>query len=152
MARMVVSSVTVGMVVLGIAGGAVAQETKTLRGEVVDPASYLKDGRHGPETEDASLEAVDGGQTLALLEEGTENLYLFLGAAAGEDPNELAYDYVNQQVKVTGSVYERGGLRGIVAESVEPLSPPADTAATAPKASPPAAPTPETSPPPSVKD
>ena len=45
----------------------------------------------------------------------------------GEDPNELAYDYVNQAVTVTGAVYERGGLRGIVAESVEPLAGPAAT-------------------------
>lgn len=110
---------------LVIAGGAIAQDTKTLRGEVVDPASYLQDGRRGLEMEDETFEAVDGGQTLALLEEGTDNLYLFLGAAAGEDPNELAYDYVNQEVTVIGTVYERGGLRGIVADSIEPLASPA---------------------------
>ena len=152
MLRTVVQGTWVGMITLGVAGGLLAQETKTLTGEIVDPASYLKDGRHGPEMEDASFEAVDGGQTLALLEDGTGNLYLFLGAQSGEDPNELAYDYVGQQVKVTGAVHERGGLRGIVAESVEPLTPPADTAAAAPKASPPAAPTPETSPPPAAQD
>ena len=109
-----------GVSLLGISGGAMAQETKTFTGEIVDPAEYLKDGRHGLEMEDETFEAVDGGQTLALLEDGTGNLYLFLGAEAGEDPNELAYDYVNQTVTVTGAVYERGGLRGIVADSVEP--------------------------------
>ena len=139
MKRLVVCSMMFGIAALAMAGSVTAQDAKTLRGEIVDPASYLKDGRHGPEMEDASFEAVDGGQTLALLEEGTGNLYLFLGAQSGEDPNELAYDYVGQQVKVTGQAYERGGLRGIVAESVDPLVPPADTAAPAPATAPPTA-------------
>jgi hypothetical protein len=107
--------------------GVAAQDAKTLQGEIVDPASYLKEGARGLEMEDTTFEAVDGGQTLALLEDGTSNLYLFLGAEAGEDPNELAYDYVNQAVTVTGEIYERGGLRGIVADSVEPLAGPAAT-------------------------
>lgn len=97
---------------------------QTLLGEVVDPASYLKDGRRGPELADQTYEAVDGGQTLALLQQADDVLYLFLSEEPGEDPNELAYDYVGQQVKVTGQVYERGGIRGIVAASVEPLTPP----------------------------
>ena len=127
MARVAVRTMVLSIIVLGIASPVVlAQEhpQTTLQGEIVDPASYLKDGRHGLEMEDETFEAVDGGQTLALLEDGTGNLYLFLGAEAGEDPNELAYDYVNQAVTVTGAVYERGGLRGIVAESVEPLAAP----------------------------
>ena len=98
-------------------------QTKTLEGEIVDPAGYLKDSRHGSELADHMYEAVDGGQTLALLETSTGNLYLLLAEAAGEDPNELAYDVVGQSVKLTGRVYERGGLRGIVATSVEPLTP-----------------------------
>ena len=120
MHHLITRFMSVALLTLVMAGPAMAQEMKTLQGEIVDPASYLKEGHHGLEMEDTTFEAVDGGQTLALLEDGTENLYLFLGAEAGEDPNELAYDYVNQAVTVTGAVYERGGLRGIVADSVEP--------------------------------
>jgi len=100
-----------------------AQE-QTLQGEIVDPATYLKDGRHGIEMEEWTYEAVDGGQTLALLDTATNMLYVFLAEEPGEDPNELAYDYVNQQVTVEGTVYERGGLRGVVATSIQPLEPP----------------------------
>jgi hypothetical protein len=114
--------VLVGMIALTVAGDALAQETKTLQGEIVDPASYVKDGRHGLEMEDETYEAVDGGQTLAVLEQGTGTLYLLLAEEAGEDPNELAYDYVNMEVAVMGTVYERGGLRGIVATSIEPVA------------------------------
>jgi len=118
---------------------AIAEE-RTLQGEVVDPALYLKDGRHGAELEEQTYEAVDGGQTLALLDTDSNALYLFLAEQAGEDPNELAYDYVNRKVKVTGTVYERGGVHGIVPTTVEPLEPPQSSGATTPAAATPAAP------------
>ena len=102
---------------------------QTIQGEVVDPAGYLKDGQHGAEAADKTYEAVDGGQTLALLENGANTLYLFLAETPGEDPNELAYDHVNQQVKVTGTVYERGGARGIVPTAVVPIEAPGNPAA-----------------------
>ena len=106
-------------------------ETRTWRGELVDPAAYLQTGHRGPEQEEATYEAVDGGQTLALLEEGTSTLYLLLAEEPGEDPNELAYDYVNRTVTVTGALYERGGLRGLVATSIAPIEP-AETASAPP--------------------
>ena len=112
-------------------------EPRTFRGEVVDPAAYLKTGQHGPEQEEATYEAVDGGQTLALLEEGTNTVYLFLAEEPGEDPNELAYDYVNRQVTVVGQVFERGGLKGLVASSIAPAGTSDDAAPSA--AAPPSA-------------
>lgn len=114
---------------------------QTLRGEVVDPAVYLKEGRHGAELEEQTYEAVDGGQTLALLDMANNTVYLFLAEQPGEDPNELAYDYVNRHVIVTGTVYERGGIRGIVATAIEPqeASPPPTAAAPAAPSAPPAA-------------
>ena len=114
-----------------IACPAVDAEERTIVGELVDPATYVKDGRHGPDLAEQTYEAVAGGQTLAVLEDGTGMLYLLLAEQPGEDPNELAYDYVSQQVTVRGAVHERGGLRGIVAASIEPL-----TAAVQPAAAP----------------
>jgi len=99
-------------------------QSKTIQGEVIDPAAYLKDGKRGAELADQTSEAVNGGQSLAILEEGSGSLYLLLAEETGEDPNELVYDYANQQVKVTGKIYERGGLRGVVPTSVVPLTSP----------------------------
>lgn len=109
--------------VMLVASGAVssfAQDTKTIQGEVVDPALYLREGRHGVDEADLINEAIDGGQSLALLEDGTNIVYLFLAGEPGEDPNDLVYEYVGQRVKVTGTPYERNGLNGIVAATVEP--------------------------------
>ena len=117
-------SILLGVGLLGLASAAGAQETKTIQGEVADPGLYLREGRHGTEVEDVMYDAVDGGQTLALLEEGTQTVYLLLANEAGEDPNELVYEYVGRRVKATGTVYERGGLKGLVLTSVEPLDQP----------------------------
>ena len=98
----------------------------------MDPATYLKDGRHGASLVDQTYEALDGGQTLALLEEVTGTLYLLLAEEPGEDPNELVYDYVNQPMTVQGTVYERGGLHGIVLHSIEPIEPAEPTGTVSP--------------------
>lgn len=110
-------------IVMALAGGVLtpqgfAEGEQVIQGEIVDPAAYLQDGSHGPERVNQTYEALDGGQTLALLEDGTDTLYLLLAEAPGEDPNELVYDYVNQRLTVTGTVYERAGLKGIVIQSV----------------------------------
>ena len=111
-----------------------APPSKTVQGEVIDPSAYLREGRHGPEAVDQTYEAVDGGQSLALLEDGTNTLYLFLTESPGEDPNELVYDYVNQRVLVTGRIYQQGELHGIVPLTVEPVTPPAPAPVQAPSA------------------
>ena len=92
---------------------------QTFQGEIVDPAAYLREGRHGPETTAHVYETADSGQTLALLTNDTQRVYVLLAENPGDDPNDLFYDHIGQQVTVTGRVYERGGLTGIVVSSVE---------------------------------
>jgi len=108
-------------VLLGLGQPRAAAQTLTLTGEIIDPALYVREGRHGPEAELEMFDAMDGGQTLALLADDTNAVYLLITATPGDDPNELAYDYVAMRVRATGNVYERGGLKGIVLTSVEPL-------------------------------
>ena len=129
--------VSIGLTLFAMGRSAWAEE-QTLQGEVVDPASYIKEGHHGAEMVNQTYEALDGGQTLALLEDGTQTLYLLLAETPGEDPNELVYDYVNQRLTVKGTVYERGGVKGIVIASVQAqgqtdnTAPPTESAAPAP--------------------
>lgn len=98
-----------------------ATQTTTLEGELIAPALYLREGRHGPDVEDLISQAADAGQTLALLEEGTETVYLFLASESREDPNEFLYDHIGHRISVTGFLYERGGLTGIVPTDIVPL-------------------------------
>ena len=107
------------------AWGAWAEDIKTVQGEVIDPALYLREGRHGKDVEELIFDAVDGGQALALMEDGTGTLYLLLASSPGSDPNELVYAYAGRHVKATGMVFERGGMRGMVVTNVESLEGPA---------------------------
>ena len=122
------------LVLSAVLAPAALAEPKTLQGEIVDPAAFLKTGAHGPEQEELTYEAVDGGQTLAFLEDGSGALYLLLAEEPGEDPNELAYDYVNRKVKVVGTVFERAGVRGLVIGSITPTEPVTEPAAGSPAA------------------
>jgi len=117
-------SVRIALTPLALAcllGGIAGAEERTITGELLDPASYVKDGRRGTDMTEATYEALEGGQTLAIVEDGTGSVYVLFAEQAGEDPNELAYDYVNQSVRITGQVYERGGLRGVVPALIEPV-------------------------------
>ena len=118
-AQRVGAGLVAGWLLSQAGAGLVSAQEQRMRGELVDPASYLKTGRHGPDTEDDTYAAVDGGQTLAFLDAATDAMYLLLADAPGEDPNELAYDYVNKPVYVIGTVYERAGVKGIVLTTVE---------------------------------
>lgn len=139
MGRRFIVGVVSGVLVASCAVSSFAQDTKTVRGEVIDPALYLREGRHGVNEADLINEAIDGGQSLALLEDGTNTVYLFLAGEPGEDPNDLAYEYIGQRVKVTGTPYERNGLKGIVATTVEPTEA-ATTSTSAPSTPPPKSP------------
>jgi len=44
-----------------------------------------------------------------------------LAEESGQDPNDLVYEYAGKRVRVTGAVYERGGLKGMIVTAVEPL-------------------------------
>ena len=92
---------------------------RSLRGVIVDPSMYLREGKSGQAEAPQTLEAIDAGQSPALLEDGTGHLYLILSETPFEDPAGLVYDYLNESVGVTGKVYERGGMRGIVVTAVE---------------------------------
>jgi hypothetical protein len=108
-----------------IPAGAAAPEV-TLHVEVIDPAAYLIDGHHGAEFTDRTYEAAEGGQTLALLEPATGMVYTLLTEEPGEDPNELVYDYANQMITVTGRVYEKGGVKGLVVLTAQGSTPPSE--------------------------
>ena len=130
MTRGVARVVIVGIGVVlapGVAAAAPAQaptQEQTIQGEVVDPAMYLKEGQHGSTVSSQTYEAVDGGQTLAILDRATGDLYLLLAENSGDDPSGVVYDYINQPVVVKGRVYERGGMRGMVVTSAEPVEAP----------------------------
>jgi hypothetical protein len=110
--------------VLGLAFGAfvlsslpVAAEVKTLKGEVVDQACFLKEKTNrGADHADCTESCLKKGKTAALVtEDGT--VYTFTGAYAA-DKNAKLVPFASKMVEVKGDVSESGGMKTINAASV----------------------------------
>jgi hypothetical protein len=110
--------------VLGLAFGAfvlsslpVAAEVKTLKGEVVDQACFLKDkANRGADHADCTESCLKKGKAAALVtQDGT--VYTITGKFA-DDKNSKLVPFASKMVEVKGEVSETGGTKTINAESV----------------------------------
>ncbi len=91
----------------------------TISGQVIDPACYLKQGKHGPDHKMCAQTCAKAGQSLAILEDKTGKIYVSLGAEMGDDPNAKIFSLAEEKVKVSGTVITKGGISGIVISKAE---------------------------------
>ena len=92
---------------------------RTLHGTVITWREHLL--KQQPESEATPTAAPTSTPgSLALLEDRTRLLYLFIAEDPSIDPNELVAEHLGASVLLTGKVYQRGGLRGIAVTAVEP--------------------------------
>lgn len=97
------------------------RESRTIDGEIVDSHCYLERGTAatGPEHRDCAIRCLKQGRAPLIRETGTGLLYL-AAAPSGEDlDRNLLAKHVSQQVRVTGSVIEREGLRLVEIKTIE---------------------------------
>lgn len=90
--------------------------------QVVDVACYTVHDLKGDDHRMCAQVCADRGVSLVLLD-GNGRLYHPVGTAmpsSGVEENDRLRPHAEQQVKVKGTVIERGGLRTIVLERVSP--------------------------------
>ena len=104
------------------ASGSAKVGSRSVIGEVVDPACWLVNGAKGPSHKECAIACAKAGQVLGIVENKTQKLFIVANDKPGEDPNKALVDYVGQTVLVKGRVYSRGGVTGIKVTSVEPHS------------------------------
>jgi len=92
----------------------------TVVGEVIDPVCYLAHGSTGKEHKPCAEYCVKQGISLGILEEKTGQVYVSL-PVDHTNPNAKLKDFIADKVKVTGTVYSKGGLKGIYVKNVERL-------------------------------
>ena len=97
-------------------------QTVILEGELVDPQCWFTHNGEGLEHAGCARMCARGGQDLAFLDHETGALYGILAAGHGKNPNEGKYAHVGMRVRVKGTAYDRGGNRGLLVQSVEPLA------------------------------
>ncbi len=97
-------------------------QTVTMEGELIDPQCWFTHNGEGLEHAGCARMCARGGQDLAFLDQETGALYGILAAGHGKNPNEGMYVHVGMRVRVKGTAYDRGGNRGLLVQSVEPLA------------------------------
>jgi hypothetical protein len=111
-----------------ICGFALAQQSGrqiTVVGEVVESQCYIS-GLNGPGKgaahKECALKCAQGGIPLSILEEKTGTLYLAgQSKKAMAGANELLIPFIAEKVKVTGRVFEKGGMKLLLISKVNKL-------------------------------
>jgi hypothetical protein len=101
------------------AAAASGSGTRSIVGEVIDPACWVVNGAKGEAHKECAIACAKAGQILAILERKTNKVYLLVSGRPGEDPNKGLTDFIAQAVVVKGKVYTRGSLVAIKVASVE---------------------------------
>jgi hypothetical protein len=107
-------------------GAATAQETKTIKGEVVDVSCYVAEGAKGEDHETCALACLQAGEPAGILEEGTGKVYVVI-TMDHSNPATKVIPYVAKMVEVKGSVSERGGISTIDIKEIKKLEEAAPT-------------------------
>ncbi|MBI4165534.1 MAG: hypothetical protein HY508_07355 [Acidobacteria bacterium] len=89
-------------------------------GEVIDTVCYVSHDSRGPEHAECARDCARQGISLGILEEKTGRVFISL-PIDHSSPNAKLLDHVARRVEAVGTVYSKGGLRGIFVESVRAL-------------------------------
>jgi hypothetical protein len=94
----------------------------TITGEVMDPACFLEAGAKSisPGHFQCAIDCARSGQTLAIYDRANDRIYFLAGEMPGKNPNDPVINFIHQKVDVTGVVYHRSGVYGIVITKVVP--------------------------------
>ncbi|HEY6975672.1 MAG TPA: hypothetical protein VH396_05260 [Chitinophagaceae bacterium] len=93
-------------------------KSMSVSGEVVDMACYMSKGAHGDNHKDCAAMCVKGGSPMGLLTSDGK-VYLLIENHDKADAYADTKKHAGEQVTVTGSSYERGGMQGLVVNEVK---------------------------------
>jgi hypothetical protein len=93
-------------------------KTVTLTGHVIDTTCYMAHGGKGADHLKCAVMCAKNGIPLAILDESTDQIYLPL-STDHSNPNAKLMDFVESNVKVTGKLIEKSGMKGIAIDKIE---------------------------------
>ena len=85
---------------------------------VIDTGCYLSHNTKGEKHIPCATRCAKAGVPLALLEEKSGTVYLPI-ALDHKNQNAKLMDFIEKRVKVSGTLMEKGGVKGIVIKAVE---------------------------------
>lgn len=106
------------------AEGKMAAKPATMTGEIVDMGCYLGHGAMGEKHAECAAKCIAGGMPMGLLTAKGE-LYLLTMDHMNADPFNHTKEWASKQVKVTGEVHTKNGMKSIEVASAELAEAPA---------------------------
>jgi hypothetical protein len=107
----------------GAAGLSLAHDTKaaktTFVGHVVDLACYVGHGSIGDSHRECATSCAKAGVPLAILDQESQTLYLPLAKNHHAPANADLMPFIEKDIRVTGTVVEKNGMKTILLESIE---------------------------------
>jgi hypothetical protein len=91
---------------------------QTMQGEVLDMACYMANGEKGEKHKSCAQMCIQGGAPMGILTSDGKVVLLVEDHAAAKPYTQLK-DKAGDQVRVTGTYIERGGLPALVVAAVE---------------------------------
>jgi len=108
--------------ILSLAAATSAADSKpkaaTLTGLVIDTGCYLSHDTKGEKHIPCATRCAKDGVPLAILEDVTGTVYLPV-ALDHKNPNTKLIPFIEKKIKVTGSVLEKGAMKGVIIRTVE---------------------------------
>lgn len=95
----------------GFASDEHTQRPITLTGTVVDTGCYIAHDSSGPDHLNCAQECAKKGVPLAIVDDAGK-LYSIV-AVDHENPNTKLMPFIEKKVKVTGTLFEKGGASGV---------------------------------------
>ena len=95
----------------------------TVVGHIVGTACYFGHESKGEEHLACATECAEAGIPLAILESGSGKLYLPLATDHHSSANKQLMPYIEKDVRVIGTVVEKGEMKAIMIEKIEGAEP-----------------------------
>jgi hypothetical protein len=103
---------------IGIAGFAQQNnQTKTIKGEVVDLWCYMDHAAHGEKHKACAVACAKMGNPIGIVD-SKGNVYVAVGSELHQPGHDRLIDKMAQQVTVTGTVVSRGGMKMLYVQSI----------------------------------
>ncbi len=112
-------AVSLGLAVCaGLAGAALAAE-KSVTGTLEDSFCYITLGALGEYHKKCATECAKKGIPVALVEKGTDKMYVLLPAKNNEPLPDDVISKMEDEVTVTGDAYSKGGVNYLTVKAVK---------------------------------
>ena len=92
-------------------GIAFSQDSKSIKGEVIDVSCYIAAGAKGAGHKDCASACLKAGEPGGILEEKTGNVYIVVTGDHSTNPNKKILSHVAKMVEAKGIVSEKDGVR-----------------------------------------